>query len=217
MNKLFLCNYNFHVLAQVQLNQAELEHQKQLVKPELRDKYFIRHAALHHFLNVQLKCPPDIIFNSFGKPVLRNSELHFNISHSRDSFAIFLNDSKCGIDIEYMEQHDDLLSLAQGFMHDDELSELIQIQDKLSAFYSSWTAKEATLKALGCGLTLDPCSLNIGFSTNALSSRSIILMEKSYSLHQRIIGNLMIQTAIEQINSPAPEITHHPTAKSHGV
>ena len=73
------------------------------------------------------------------KPVLKNNEKHFSISHSGEYIAIVFSDYACGIDIEQTKDRDyKKISKRMGF-------ESISLKD----FYLNWTEFEAKYK-LGC-------------------------------------------------------------------
>ena len=101
--------------------------------------------------------PRDIRF-SYGeqrKPYLANSDLRFNLSHTRDlALFAFAREIDLGIDVENAHVSDDLDAVAkQNFApaEHDALRALSQ-NERIRAFYRCWTRKEALLKAEGSGL-----------------------------------------------------------------
>ncbi|HJU26706.1 MAG TPA: 4'-phosphopantetheinyl transferase superfamily protein [Rhodanobacteraceae bacterium] len=94
--------------------------------------------------------------DAHGKPRLRSPHaLHFNWSHSGD-FAVvaFSRDFEIGVDIEQPRAGVRILELADRFFSPGEARALAECAeaDREAAFFQLWSAKEATLKALGRGL-----------------------------------------------------------------
>jgi 4'-phosphopantetheinyl transferase len=101
--------------------------------------------------------PGDIIFNSTanGKPGLAypNTSIAFNLTHSGGMCAFaFAQTSAIGIDIEQSHSHfHDLLETALTPRESAQLA-LIPASRRQEAFFRTWVAKEAYLKATGEGL-----------------------------------------------------------------
>ena len=79
---------------------------------------------------------PEIIINESGKPVLKNSELNFSLSHSHNYVLACFDSYKCGIDIELIKNRN-LGRFAKYYKKNYE-----DILD----FYRDWTFKEASYK-----------------------------------------------------------------------
>lgn len=102
----------------------------------------------------------DYQFNK--KPYLASHPwLNFNISHSEDYAVIAISRIKIGIDIEYMSEDQDYTNLLIDVFNKKEILNIENATDKKNAFYTSWTRKEAFVKALGKGIDDDfkyiPC------------------------------------------------------------
>lgn len=84
----------------------------------------------------------EIIYNENGKPLFKNKNIYFNISHSDDYICCAVSDMKIGIDIQKIRKvpRIDLVFSKDELELDD--IELIEI----------WTKKEAVLKALGLNM-----------------------------------------------------------------
>ena len=90
--------------------------------------------------------------NQWGKPCLANrDDVHFSLSHSGTWAVCALSDTPVGVDIERPRNMDKVAKLFPDAKTDDDILRL-------------WTAKEAYLKLLGCGLTvpLDRVSVQLG-------------------------------------------------------
>lgn len=102
----------------------------------------------------------DPIFSSTekGKPVLVNSDLHFNISHSKSLIACVIDTRPVGIDIQCYKDLD--LDRIRNKICTDEENQFIlnstdsaDYQEHLRRFCMIWTAKEAYLKYTGEGIS----------------------------------------------------------------
>jgi len=106
--------------------------------------------------------PGEVRF-SYGphdKPLLdhryHEPSLSFNVTHRREiALYAVTSRSAVGVDIEYVEPLPDLEGVASTFFSTRELSllHLLPESERLVAFFTCWTRKEAYLKALGEGLT----------------------------------------------------------------
>ncbi len=91
-----------------------------------------------------------------GKPYLQNHpQIHFNSSHSHDLVLIGLSEKgSLGVDVEQIIPLDDEEELAIYHFSANEYSSYKKLKRRSNdAFYKFWTAKEATLKAFGYGLS----------------------------------------------------------------
>lgn len=106
------------------------------------------------------KSPDEIRFSvrHYGKPDLSEEaiDLRFNVSHSRGIavIAVALN-REVGVDIEFVDPHFDIFSVAKSVFSADEVSRMASLPSNLQAatFFAGWTRKEAFLKAMGDGLS----------------------------------------------------------------
>lgn len=134
-----------------------------------RGRFVARHAALRFLLSQRLGLPPQALqfaFNPFGKPSLAGlpGAPHFNLSHSAGLALIVLHPQHpVGVDIEFCRADLDLEQIARRFFSPTELSRFLTLapEQRLPAFYTLWTRKEAYLKALGLGVSLEPQSFDV--------------------------------------------------------
>ncbi len=100
-----------------------------------------------------------------GKPLLAdNAHLHFSVSHSGGFGLIAISRSGAvGIDLEVVEPSEDIRLLARTIFTPAEQVVLAGLDAKgfAHAALLGWTRKEACLKAIGCGFTLDPRSFEV--------------------------------------------------------
>ncbi|MFN3493889.1 MAG: 4'-phosphopantetheinyl transferase family protein [Hydrogenophaga sp.] len=131
--------------------------------------YVARHNALRLLLAAETQIPPhDLCFveGAHGKPSLDiNTPLHFNMSHSKGWALIGIGgDASVGVDIELSRSMTDWTALAERCLSSAEWADLVVLppSQQPSAFLRCWTRKEACLKALGSGLTIEPDTFDAG-------------------------------------------------------
>ena len=150
-------------------------------KDEDARRLFIHCRGVLHFLLAAITAadPGQIAIRNGqqGKPELDGDQhqhtLPFNISHTQGLCLIAL--SRCcdvGVDVEKVQPLEDLERLAQAYMTAREFKDwqAVEADKRPAAFYTSWCAKEALLKAVGCGLTIHPGQLSL---QEALSGRPL--------------------------------------------
>lgn len=135
-------------------------------------RYRASHTALRKLLSRETGIPArDLQFveGRFGKPSLRASHpLHFNMSHSGGWALIGLSSTTpIGVDIELPRPIDDLASLAERNFSPPEFAafQAVAHPQQPQAFLQGWTRKEACLKALGSGLSIEPGVFEAGIGT----------------------------------------------------
>ncbi len=126
-------------------------------------RYRASHEALRTLLSQATGVPaPELAFfqGAFGKPGLSLRDApHFNMSHSGGWALIGIGGSTpIGVDIEVPRSMDDLHALAERNFTTAECEALAASAEpqQLETFLRCWTRKEACLKALGSGLSVEP-------------------------------------------------------------
>ncbi len=94
-------------------------------------------------------------------PVLRVAGDRFGVSFAKREdrrVCALVRGAAVGVDIETIRPMEDLEAAARRAMEPAELGRWAANpeDDRLDAFYRSWTRKEAALKAVGRGLSVDP-------------------------------------------------------------
>lgn len=87
-----------------------------------------------------------------GKPFIKNSSLHFNISHCRCGVAVALSKSPVGIDIQELRPYND--RVAKRVCTPAEIDFINSSDDVDRTFIRLWTLKEAAAKCDGKGLKI---------------------------------------------------------------
>ena len=124
-----------------------------------RNRYIAGRGILRVLLGRYLSRSSDkvvISYSEYGKPILSNNELQFNLAHSGDLvlFAFCLHDD-VGVDVEAERDLSDALALGRRFFSPgerDTLQSLAEAQ-QVPAFFRCWSRKEAFIKAVGEGLS----------------------------------------------------------------
>ncbi len=126
-------------------------------------RYRVSHTALRTLLAQATGMAPQaltFVEGPYGKPRLAGTgQPHFNMSHSADWALIGIcADAPIGVDIEVPRAMSDLEALAERNFTPAEFSALRAVEPalRLQAFLRCWTRKEACLKALGSGLSIEP-------------------------------------------------------------
>ena len=96
-----------------------------------------------------------------GKPFIaaqcqpRDAQVSFNLSHSEGRALLVVSDGRdVGADIEAVNPRTSVLNIAGSYFSGPELAAIREApaERTLDTFFRYWTAKEAVLKAQGCGL-----------------------------------------------------------------
>ncbi len=125
--------------------------------------FILRHGILRILLGHYLSMSPREIafsYGPFGKPEIEERVLHtefqFNHSHSGD-MALYAVSRACpiGLDVERVRPFPYFEEIASWFFMPSETQQLMALpnESRLEGFFSSWTRKEAILKATGEGIS----------------------------------------------------------------
>ncbi|HKM76096.1 MAG TPA: 4'-phosphopantetheinyl transferase superfamily protein [Candidatus Bathyarchaeia archaeon] len=128
-----------------------------------RARFVACHGLLRRILGHYVDSDPSELrfsYNPNGKPSLRErfggDRIQFSLSHSSGCaiYAVTLN-RKIGVDLERIAPIPELEQIVNHFFSDQEKSvfHLLADNEKQTAFFKTWAAKEAYVKACGEGLT----------------------------------------------------------------
>ena len=141
------------------LNAKEIKKAQRFYKESDTNRFIIYRSILKFILAAHTKLRiKDIYFDyNFNKKpyLISHPWLHFNVSHSEDFAAIAISRKKVGLDIEYMSNDFKFTTLLPDVFEDSEAIQIQNSSDIKHAFYTSWTRKEAFVKALGKGIDED--------------------------------------------------------------
>jgi 4'-phosphopantetheinyl transferase len=108
-------------------------------------------------------------YTEYGKPLVRDSSLHFNVSHTNGLAVLaFVLNREIGVDVEKIRPQSDAKKLAERFFSDYERRALRDLtEDNLNAaFFRCWTRKEAYIKAVGEGLSMPLSQFDVSLEPN---------------------------------------------------
>lgn len=138
----------------------EYEHERysRFATELLRHRYRQSHLAKREILAAYLHTEGyNLKFaqGDYGKPYIEGTPIHFSMSHTHGWGTIAVSICEIGTDCELGCDNDDLDMLASTIAHRDE--KIVGTE----SFYRTWTRKEAVLKQLGHGLSLEPRRLRV--------------------------------------------------------
>ena len=156
------------------LDRDEVEAASRFVFRSHQDKFVKRRVMQRKILASYTGLHPEELkyqHNEFGKPSLGQHKLSFSASSSKDYMLLAVSRTEVGADLEFHGK--DLFEkggIASTFMHEDEIKllESIPPENKTGALYDCWVLKEAYLKGLGVGLSVEPKLISIDFPSQQL-------------------------------------------------
>jgi len=104
-------------------------------------------------------------YGEHGKPSLDRddaSHIEFNVAHTGDVALIAVSRDRCvGIDVETVRPRESLDAIATRYFAPDECEWIFAATQREDAFYTLWTRKEAVLKAIGCGISVELARIQV--------------------------------------------------------
>src|SRR3990167_239339 len=147
------------------LSPEEQARADRFIQAEHRRRFIVAHVGLRVILSRYLQELPQHVRleqGSHGKPYVtiasQASFLQFNLSHTHElSLCAVAWDQSVGVDVEWIHllPHEEVI--AERFFSREETEALCALPstERLRGFYRYWTCKEAYIKALGLGLSLN--------------------------------------------------------------
>jgi len=111
----------------------------------------------------------EILKGDKGKPYVKGSSIHYNISHAGDYVACAFSKQEIGIDVEQIKEID--FKIAKRFFSTCEYEDLLakKTDERLDYFFTLWTLKESYIKWLGSGLSTPLNSFFFAVTDNGIS------------------------------------------------
>jgi 4'-phosphopantetheinyl transferase len=151
------------------LDQQELERAAGFKNALLRNRFILVRGLLRTTLARYLAVESANLHfakGKYGKPILCDHTLYFNLSHSANKLVIAVSDlDNIGIDIEQVKPRNTLHEIARRVLSVTEFTAWSHLptSEQLLIFYQLWTKKEAFVKAVGrgMGIGLDQCEVDM--------------------------------------------------------
>jgi 4'-phosphopantetheinyl transferase len=157
------------------LSAAEQERAARFVADRDRMRYRAAHEGLRRLLGRHTGQPPErlqFVLGPYGKPALADpAACAFNLSHSHHLAVVVLAPhGEVGVDVELLgEPLPDAQALVEHHFTPAEQAEFQRTPParRSLAFLLGWTRKEACLKAIGCGLHVEPSTVDAGLAAGS--------------------------------------------------
>ncbi|MBL8524560.1 MAG: 4'-phosphopantetheinyl transferase superfamily protein [Betaproteobacteria bacterium] len=187
-----------------------------------RQRFIAGRAAVRHALARQTgKAPKDLALHAgpHGKPYLADAgDLSFNLTHSGSTGLLAISrGAEIGVDLERVTLPADPHAIA-GSVFTPEERRLLQSVPKAQlaqAFFTCWTLKEACLKAVGTGMSIDPREVHMGMGrysgqdeaevsigTSTIAARTIVENE-NWIASLAVIGAMKSHRVVNPLHSTA--------------
>ncbi len=134
-----------------------------------RNRFMVARATLRRLLSAYTPARSqdlEFSYGEYGKPVLPDLDLHFNVSHSENcALFAFTRMGPVGVDLEVVRCIPEMLNLARQVFSVQEYEWLTQAppDEQAIAFFRCWTRKEALVKAMGMGLSYPLQKFTVNF------------------------------------------------------
>jgi 4'-phosphopantetheinyl transferase len=150
------------------LGEDEIEKAGRFKFKKDRDQYMLARGLLREILSQYTGIDPKELrfgYGTQGKPFLiPEPNVAFNLSHAQGAVLCAVAiDCAVGVDLEYLREDIDDQALAERCFSPSEVAALAGLSPKgqKKAFFVCWTRKEAYIKALGEGLSIDLRSIEV--------------------------------------------------------
>ncbi len=139
----------------------------------------------------------DVVYNDFGKPIFKDNNVEFNISHSGEIVVCAITrNCSIGVDIEKIRNVN--ISIFKAQMTKQELSSIAAAEEKLVAFFDYWTKKEAVVKAHGKGLSIPLKKFEVVNNRTKLEHTQYFT--KEIHLHESYKAHLAVNCGIGELS-----------------
>lgn len=171
------------------LDDDERQRAERFVFPQHQVRFRCARSVLRLLLGGYLDCDPRQVAFAYGlqgKPSVDG--LAFNLSHSGDVALLAVSRlAEIGIDIELAREIGEARSIARQYFSPAEQAALASVEGDLSTpFLRCWTRKEAIVKALGGGLSIELASFDVSLEpgqARLLALRDAATSAADWQLH----------------------------------
>ena len=178
---------------------------------ELRVRFVVAHGALRTILSGYLGIAPGAVrfdTTESGKPYVPGAGLTFNLSRSEGlALCAVTVAGNVGVDVERLRPVDDEDAIVHRYFAPGEMRqyEAVRRPERTAAFFSTWTRKEAFVKAVGSGLQLELSSFEVEVSPHAVCPRLTLAEDqatwslRSFSPRAQYVAAVALDRDIEAL------------------
>jgi 4'-phosphopantetheinyl transferase len=147
---------------------------------ESRLRFIVAHGALRAILARYVGLPASSIrleSSETGKPFVVDGSISFNLSHSEAIAVCAISpDGRIGVDVECIRPMPDADAIVARYFAPGEAREYASLPpaQRVAAFFSTWTRKEAFVKAIGDGLSCPLRSFEVEIAPAAIDPRIVV-------------------------------------------
>lgn len=123
---------------------------------------------------------PEIIFNENGKPLFKEKNIYFNISHCEELVVCVISSNDIGIDIEKIKSKK--ASLINYICNEKELKQIEKSLNKDQKFIEIWTKKESYIKFNGSSININLKNILNNVNENFFKTSIIKQKEEQFVL-----------------------------------
>lgn len=169
------------------LNQASAQKREQILKYKFfRDRLLC--VSAYRLLCFALKEDNvEFSYNEYKKPILKNGEKCFNITHCDGLVACITADSPVGIDAELLRPYPQ--KVLKRIFTENEIQQIVGSKNPDYAFFTFWTLKESYVKARGEGMHFPPRNVEFTLSNDGISCSDKKFMFTSYGQGNHVISS----------------------------
>jgi 4'-phosphopantetheinyl transferase len=146
---------------------------------ESRLRFIVAHGALRTILARYVGVSASSIrleSSEAGKPFVPDASVSFNLTHSEAIAVCAISQDGCiGVDVERIRPMPDADAIVTRYFAPGEAREYASLPapERTAAFFSTWTRKEAFVKAIGDGLTCPLRSFEVDVAPSVTNPRIV--------------------------------------------
>ena len=106
----------------------------------------------------------EVVFAEYSKPMVKDKEVYFNLSHSGDYAVCALSDKPVGVDIQKLRPFADNLVRFVYSPQEKQFVESFPEAERDREYTKLWTVKESIMKYLGTGISVGAKKITVDAS-----------------------------------------------------
>ena len=140
-----------------------------------------------------------------GKPRIAGDEVYFNITHTRDAFALAVSESSpVGIDLEKVNKNFSFEPVVKRFFSVEEAGFILNPDvESRELFFMLWTRKEALLKSFGTGILPHISHIEVFRPVNTIERQqddelADVSLTNHHYIYSRKLNDYYLSVAVNQ-------------------